>query len=115
MPPRKRPEVGETRKIRPATTPEAREQQIISLAVNEAERQIANHEAPAAVLVHYLRLGTVAEQLQNEKLRAEIELKKKQIEQLQTTINQESLLADALTAFGKYAGNHQDTDYSDGR
>ena len=104
MPPRKRPEAGETRKIRPATTPEAREQQIISLAVNEAERQILAHEAPAAVIVHYLRLGTVAEKLNNKKLQADIDLKTQQIENLKAAVNQEALLTEAMAAMTRYKG-----------
>ena len=59
---------------RPAMSPEARENQLRSLAVDCAERQMREGTASAAVIVHYLKLGTEKERLEREKLKAENQL-----------------------------------------
>ena len=47
-----------SRKIRPALTPEARENQMISLAVDLAEKQLMEGTASSQVITHYLKLGS---------------------------------------------------------
>ena len=47
---------GSSKKIRPALTPEARELQMISLAVDLAERQLLEGTASSQVITHYLKL-----------------------------------------------------------
>lgn len=42
----------------PATTPEARENQLIALAVDLAEKQMREGTASAQVITHYLKLGS---------------------------------------------------------
>ena len=49
----------ETRKIRPALSPEARENQLIDLAVNLAEQQLLDGTASSQVITHFLKLGHV--------------------------------------------------------
>ena len=48
--------VDAERKRRPALTPEARENQLIALAVDLAERQLLDGTASAQVITHYIRL-----------------------------------------------------------
>ena len=52
------------RKIRPALTPEARENQMIALAVDLAEKQLLEGTASSQVITHYLKLGTTKEKLE---------------------------------------------------
>ena len=52
---------GSSKKIRPALTPEARELQMISLAVDLAERQLLEGTASSQVITHYLKLGSSRE------------------------------------------------------
>ena len=59
------------RKIRPALTPEARENQLISLAVDLAEKQLQEGTASSQVITHYLKLGSMRERLEREKLEEE--------------------------------------------
>ena len=54
---------------RPAFTPEARENQLIALAVDRAEKQLRDGTASSQVITHYLKLGA-----SKEKDRLEIEL-----------------------------------------
>ena len=52
----------------PATSVEARENQLISLAVDLAERQLSEGTASSQVITHYLKLGTTKDRLEKEKL-----------------------------------------------
>lgn len=54
------------RESRPAVNPEAREQQLVSLAVNLAEQQLRDGTASAAVMTHFLKLATKRETLERE-------------------------------------------------
>ena len=63
-------------KIRPALTPEARENQLVSLAINLAEQQLRDGTASSQVITHYLKLGSQKERLEREKLQRENELLK---------------------------------------
>ena len=56
------------RKARPAISPEARENQLISLAVDLAERQLMDGSASSQVITHFLKLGTTRAELEKEKL-----------------------------------------------
>ena len=58
-------------KTRPALTPEARENQLVSLSVDAAEKALINGTASSQVIVHFLRLGSIKTQLENEKLKRE--------------------------------------------
>ena len=42
----------------PVMTPEARENQLISLAIDLAEQQLRNGTASSQVITHYLKLGS---------------------------------------------------------
>lgn len=63
------PENNNVSRRPPASTPEARENQLIALAVDLAEKQLANGTASAQVINHYLKLGSSREKL--EQLRIE--------------------------------------------
>ena len=47
------------RRVRPALTPEARENQLISMAVDLAEQQLIDGTASSQVITHYLKLGSI--------------------------------------------------------
>ena len=99
--------------IRPALSPEAREQQLVSLAVDCAERQLREGTASSAVIVHYLKLGTVNAELEREKLRNENEVLRAKAGALKSAENSEKLFADAIKAFKKYSGNGGTSDESE--
>ena len=85
-------------------TPEARENQLISLAVDLAEKQLSEGTASAQVITHYLKLGTTKESLEKEKLARENELLKAKTESLISQKNVEELYTNALNAMKSYAG-----------
>lgn len=99
-----------SRKVRPAINPEARENQMISLAVDCAEKQMLDGTASSQIITHYLKLATVKEQLAVEKLKAENELLKAKTEAIQSQKVSEELYAKAIGAILNYQGRG-DEDY----
>ena len=98
------------RKMRPALTPEAREGQLISLAIDLAEKQLMEGTASAQVITHYLKLGSTKERLEKEKLAKENELLKAKTEVIQSTKRTEELYRDALRAMREYSGQSEISD-----
>lgn len=100
-----------SRKMRPASTPEAREKQLISLAVDLAEQQLRDGTASSQVITHYLKMGSPEEKLKREKLEEENKLLRAKTEQLQSQKRIEDLYANAITAMQKYSGHGGSDDY----
>lgn len=96
--------VEEESKIAPASTPEARENQMIALAIDLAEKQLRKGTASAQVITHYLKLGTEKAKLENEKLESENELLKAKVETLKSQQRSEELYQQAINAMKSYAG-----------
>jgi hypothetical protein len=88
----------------PSKTPEHRENQLISLAVELAEKQLEMGTASAQVITHYLKLGTTREKLEQERLRGENDLLKAKVENLASAARVEELYKDALKAMRQYSG-----------
>lgn len=97
----------------PAKTPEARENQIISAAVDLAERQILEGTASAAVLTHYLKLATTREVLEKEKLAKEVELMSAKVEAMKSAERMEQLYESAIEAMRGYSGSGPTADHHD--
>lgn len=95
---------GSKRRIRPAISPEAREKQMISLAVDLAEQQLMDGTASSQVITHFLKLGTQKERIEQEILEKQKELITAKTEALQSQKRVEELYADALTAMRSYQG-----------
>lgn len=90
---------------RPASSPEARENQLISLAVDLTERQLRDGTASAQVITHYLKLGSSREKLEQERLTHEVGFLKIKAEQLASEKRVEALYGEAISAFRAYSGN----------
>lgn len=99
----------QSKKMRPALTPEARENQLVSLAVDLAEKQLLEGTASSQVITHYLKIGSTKERLEMEKLKEENNLLKAKAEALKSAKRVEELYADAIKAMRKYSG-HGDSD-----
>ena len=99
---------GEASKIRPALTPEARENQLIYLATDLAEQQLRDGTASSQVITHYLKLGTTKERIEKEILEKQKELISAKTEALQSNKRIEELYKDAIAAMRKYSGNGED-------
>lgn len=96
---------GQASSSRPATTPEARENQLIALATNLAEKQLIEGTASSQVITHYLKLGSTKEKIEKEILEKQKELLTAKTEALQSAKRVEELYADAIEAMKRYSGN----------
>lgn len=96
---------------RPALSPEARENQLISLAVDLAERQLQEGTASSQVITHYLKLGSTKERIEKEILEKQKELISAKTEALQSAKRIEELYSEAITAMRKYNGQGDPDDY----
>ena len=104
------------RRRAPASSPEARENQLIALAVDAAEKQLIEGTASAQVITHYLKLGTTRERLEKEKIARETELLKTKVESMNSTTRVEELYANAISAMREYNGtsiSEAEEDYED--
>jgi len=99
------------RKTRPALDPEARENQMISLAVDLAERQMRDGTASSQVITHYLKLATAKERIEREILEKQKELITAKTEALKSQKRVEELYAEALKAMRTYNGQAPSEDY----
>ena len=90
---------------RPALTPEAREGQLVALAVDLAEQQLRDGTASSQVITHYLKLGSTRAELEREKLRKENELLIAKTEAIQSAKRIEELYENALNAMKSYSSN----------
>jgi len=100
-----------TRKIRPAITPEARENQLISLAIDLVEQRLIDGTASSQETTHFLKLGSSKAMLEKEKLAKENELLKAKTEALESAKEVEKLYKEALKAMREYSGNGDPDDY----
>ena len=92
------------RRRRPALTPEARENQMIALAVDLAEKQLMEGTASSQVITHYLKLGSTKERIEKEILLEQKKMIVAKTENLQSQKRVEELYADAMKAMRKYTG-----------
>lgn len=103
-------ETAPVRKLRPALSPEARENQLIALAVDLAERQLLEGTASSQVITHYLKLGTAKERLEREKLEAENEMIKAKTKAIGSTEELAERYSKALDAMRRYSGHGEDSE-----
>lgn len=99
------------RKMRPALSPEARESQMISLAVDLAEQQLRDGTASSQVITHYLKLGTTKERIEREILEKQKDLLEAKAESIKSAKRVEELYTNALNAMRNYSGQGDPDDY----
>ena len=99
------------KKIRRALRPEARENQLIALAVDLAEKQLMEGTASSQVITHYLKLGTTKEKIEREIMEKQKELLEAKAENLRSAKKVEELYINALNAMKNYSGHGDENDY----
>lgn len=96
----------------PSTTPQGRENQVISLAYDVAEQQLLSGIASSQVITHFLKLGTERERLERLKLQQETLLFQARVENLAAAGRIEELYTEAMDAFRGYRpSTDDDLDY----
>ena len=94
-------------KSRPGLTPESRENQLISLAIDLAEKQLRDGSASSQVISHFLKLGSTTNMLEKETLKKNLDLITAKTEAIKSGKVIEELYTNALEAMRKYSGNNK--------
>ena len=92
------------KKRRPPLSPEARENQMISYAMDLVEQRLLDGSASSQETTHFLKLGSMKNRLEMEKLQEENKLIKAKVENLKSQARQEELFEKAINAMRSYAG-----------
>lgn len=100
-----------SKKGRPALSPEARENQMISLAVDLAEQQLRDGTASSQVITHFLKLGTTKAELEKEKLIAENEVLRAKAKAIDSAEEMKVLYDNAIKAMRNYSGYGDPDEY----
>lgn len=101
------------RLMKPALTPEARENQMIALAVNLAEQQLRDGTASSQVITHFLKLGSTKERIEKEIMEKQKELITAKTENLKAAKRIEELYSQAIHAMRSYNGSEEEDEYDD--
>lgn len=106
--------IQNTKPMRPALTPEARENQLISLAIDLVEQRLIDGTASSQETTHFLKLASRKAKLEVERAQLENELIKAKTQSINDQADIKKLYADAIEAMKRYSGHRSDAeDYDD--
>ena len=97
--------------MRPALTPEGRENQLISLAVDLVEKRLREGTASSQETTHFLKLASSKTRLENQILELQKDLIAAKTENLKSQKRSEELMQEALRAFRNYSGQGDPDEY----
>lgn len=92
------------RRLPPAMTPEARENRLVSLAMDLAEERLLDGTASNQLIVHYLKLGTTKEQMEKEMMEKQMRNLDAKTEAIESAKRVEELYEKAINAMRLYSG-----------
>lgn len=98
------------RKMRPALSPEARENQMISLAMDLAEQQLRDGTASSQLITEFVKRGSTKARIEQEILEEQKELIEAKTQSLRSAQRIEELYANALSAMKNYSGQGDSDD-----
>ncbi len=98
-------------KMRPALSPEARENQMISLAMDLAEQQLRDGTASSQLITEFVKRGSTKARIEQEILVEQKELIEAKTQSLQSAQRIEELYKNALDAMRNYSGQGDLDDY----
>jgi len=101
----------QSRGMRPALTPEARENQLVSRAMDLVEQRLMDGSASSQETTHFLKIGSRKETLEREKLEEENKLLRAKTENIKSQKRVEELYKEALDAMRNYAGQGDPDEY----
>lgn len=104
--PKRKPASSETaKKIRPALSQEARDNQLIALAYNLVEQRLLDGTASSQETVHFLKLGSPKEKLERKILEKQEELIEAKTQNLKSAKRIDELFEQAMVAMTSYRGS----------
>lgn len=98
-------------KLRPAISPEARENQMAALAMDLVEQRLRDGTASSQETTHFLKLVSSKARLEQEKLKLENDLTAAKTKALADAKEIKVLYEDALRAMRRYQGNGDPDEY----
>lgn len=101
-------------RCKPVHSVEARESQLVSLAMDLAERRLREGTASSAEVVEIMRWGSKRSKLEQELNETKIELMKAKKEALESTKRIEELFDEAMHQFRRYNGVFEEGEDDDG-
>lgn len=99
-----------TKKMRPPLSPEAKENQMISLAMDLAEQQLRDGTASSQLITEFVKRGSTKARLEKEILEEQKELMAAKKESLQSAKRVEELYENAIKAMRRYSGHGDSND-----
>jgi transcription initiation factor IIF auxiliary subunit len=93
-----------SRKMRPALSPEAEENQMISLAMDLAKQQLQDGTASSQLITEFVKRGSTKARIEQEILEKQKELIEAKTQSLQSAQRIEELYSNALNAMRNYSG-----------
>lgn len=97
-------ETKTTRKQVPAKSVEGREQQMVALAMDLAEKKLRDGTASNQLICHFLKYGSPQHELERESIKADVALKKAKVESIHAQRATEEMFAEAIEALKGYQG-----------
>ena len=92
----------------PVLTPEARENQLISLAMDLVEQRLRNGTASSQETVHFLKLGSSKEKLEQQILAEQKKLVVAKTSAIESQERIDELYANAIKAMRTYSGQSEE-------
>lgn len=108
MPSTKKSSETPGRPRRRARSLENRENQLIRMAYDLAEKRLADETASAQEIVHFLRMGAAKSQLEKQKLEMETALLQSKKEAVDSSKRSDERYQEAIDAFRSYSGSVDD-------
>lgn len=101
---------GKPKNRRPAITPEARENQMIALAMDLVEQRLIDGTASSQETTHFLKLASSRSRLEQEMLEKQKDLISAKTEAIHAEKERENLFKEAIAAMKRYSGHGGDPD-----
>lgn len=102
-----------TPRARSPLTPEARENQMISLAMDLAEQQLRDGTASSQLITEFVKRGSTKARIEKELLEKQRDLAAAKAESIKAADRLEELLPKVMKAMGRYRGDDVEEDGDD--
>ena len=99
--------------LRPAISPENRENQLTNLAYDLVEQRLRDGTATSQETTYFLKLGSSKTKLENEKLKEENKFVRAKTEALEADKNSKEMYENAIKAMSLYQGHEDEEDDDD--
>ena len=98
-------------RMRPALSPEARENQMIALAMDLVEQRLRDGTASSQETTHFLKAASQKNKLEMERLKLENDLTAAKTKALANAEEIKVLYEDAIKAMRRYSGHGDEDEY----